>query len=57
MKKISKRCGYGDKCPHWDSKSESKCAIYSDRKECSKSLKNRKSTAKTSKRRNLNFIP
>ena len=58
MEKISKRCGY-ENCPFYDkTNKESKCSKYSDRTECSLSMRKRKRVAKTSRlknSRNLRF--
>jgi hypothetical protein len=48
--KVSSKCGK-DNCEFWDSKSQSKCNIYNDRRLCSISMKQRRNTAHRSRRR------
>jgi len=48
--KFSKTCGIGrDRCENWDSKSPSKCSIYTDINECIKSLKQARHSSRTSR--------
>lgn len=55
MRTFKKSCGVGkERCDKWDSKSESKCSIYSDRNLCLKSLKQARHASATS-RRNKKF--
>lgn len=52
---VSHRCGIGsEKCPFACSikESDSRCTKYSDRKECSKSMQQRKKSARHSKATN-----
>ena len=51
MKKRSKRCGMGDKCPEYDKNNRlSGCKIFNDRNDCSKSLSHARKVAKHSKK-------
>ena len=49
-KEVSIRCGI-DSCKDYDKRSLSKCSVYSDRADCSKSMKQRRKSKSHSKRR------
>jgi len=54
---ISKRCGIGDKCEHYDRHNKiSGCKIYQDRRECLKSMKHRNKVSKHSKKQQKNNV-
>ena len=51
-KEISKRCGVGRTCEHYDpNNAQSGCKIYTNRAECSKSMRNRYKVAKNARKK------
>lgn len=50
-KNASFRCGMYDRCEHGCPQSESKCQLYSDRRECSKSMRQRKESARKARKK------
>jgi hypothetical protein len=52
MGKVSMKCGT-NKCENWNSNSESKCSIYSDRRECKKSMQQRKCVVNINRKRQI----